>query len=81
VILLCRTSNAGGDDFQSLVLDGRPLYCHVAERVARQWSQIGECGLVVGGTYPGELATVRDIVGDLPILVPGVRLTPVRGVD
>ncbi len=72
VILLCRTSNPGGDDFQSLVSDGRPLYVHVAERVANEWSRLGECGLVVGATYPTELADVRSIVGDLPLLVPGV---------
>jgi len=72
VILLCRTSNPGGDDFQSLVSDGKPLYAHVAERVAAEWSQLGDCGLVVGATYPTELAEVRSIVGDLPLLVPGV---------
>ena len=72
VILLCRTSNPGGDDLQSLVADGRPVYVHVAERVAEQWSLLGDCGLVVGATYPDELASVREIVGDLPLLVPGV---------
>ena len=72
VILLCRTSNSGGDDFQSLMIDGAPLYTHVARRVADRWSALGECGLVVGATYPAELAVVRGIVGDLPILVPGV---------
>ncbi len=77
VILLCRTSNPGGDDLQSLVAtddagSGRPLYVHVADRVATQWSQLGDCGLVVGATYPTELADVRSIVGDLPLLVPGI---------
>ena len=72
VLLLCRTSNPGGDDFQSLSVDGEPLYAHVARRVAEQWSTMGECGLVVGATYPEELATVRSIVGELPILVPGI---------
>jgi orotidine-5'-phosphate decarboxylase len=72
VLLLCRTSNPGGDDFQSLLVDGEPLYTHVARRVADQWSTLGECGLVVGATYPAELGIVRGIVGDLPILVPGV---------
>lgn len=72
VILLCRTSNSGGDDFQSLVADGTPLYTHVARRVANEWAQLGECGVVVGATYPTELADVRSIVGDLPILVPGI---------
>jgi orotidine-5'-phosphate decarboxylase len=72
VIALCRTSNPGGDDIQSLVADGRPVYARVAQMVAEQWSQLGECGLVVGATYPTELADVRSIAPDLPILVPGV---------
>ena len=71
-IILCRTSNPGGDDFQSLMVDGQPLYTHVARRVANQWNNIGECALVVGATYPAEVGIVRDIVGDLPLLVPGV---------
>jgi orotidine-5'-phosphate decarboxylase len=45
---------------------------HVARRVADQWSQLGECGLVVGATYPDELRQVRAVVGDVPLLVPGV---------
>ena len=71
-IVLCRTSNPGGDDFQSLLVDGQALYTHVARRVANEWSRLGECGLVVGATYPDEVGIVRDIVGDLPLLVPGV---------
>lgn len=72
VIALCRTSNPGGDDFQSLISDGKPLFMHVAERVATTWSQLGECGLVVGATYPTELAEVRNVAPDVPFLVPGV---------
>lgn len=72
VILLCRTSNPGGDDLQSLVADGRPVYAHVAERAANDWSKLGDLALVVGATYPTELADVRAIVGDMPLLVPGV---------
>jgi len=72
VLFLCRTSNPGGDDFQSLLVDGQPLYTHVARRVAEHWSTLGECGLVVGATYPSEIGVVRDIVGDLPLLIPGV---------
>jgi orotidine-5'-phosphate decarboxylase len=71
-IFLCRTSNPGGDDLQQLHLSGQPLYAHVAELVAEKWSRLGECGLVVGATYPSELAAVRGIAPDLPILVPGV---------
>jgi orotidine-5'-phosphate decarboxylase len=72
VIALCRTSNPGGGDVQGLVSDGRPVYAHVAEMVATKWSQLGDCGLVVGATYPSELAEVRAIAPDLPLLVPGV---------
>lgn len=72
VIALCRTSNPGGDELQSLDVDGEPLYAHVARMVADQWSQFGDCGLVVGATYPDQLAIVRSIAGDLPILVPGI---------
>ena len=72
VIALCRTSNPGGDDVQSLVADGRPVYAHVASMVATTWSALGDCGLVVGATYPTELADVRAIAPDLPLLVPGV---------
>ena len=72
IFVLCRTSNPGSGDFQSLDVDGQPLYANVAGRVAAEWSTIGQCGLVVGATYPDELGAVRTIVGDLPILVPGV---------
>jgi len=72
VFVLCRTSNAGGSDFQSLLVDGEPLYERVARVVGHEWSALGACGLVVGATYPDELRRVRAIVGDLPILVPGI---------
>jgi orotidine-5'-phosphate decarboxylase len=72
VIALCRTSNAGGEELQALVADGEPLYVHVARMVATRWSALGECGLVVGATYPAEIARVRDVAADLPLLVPGV---------
>ena len=71
-IVLCRTSNAGSGEFQSQVIDGKPLYQHVAERAAHHWSKIGDVSLVVGATYPEELRDVREIVGDMPLLVPGV---------
>jgi orotidine-5'-phosphate decarboxylase len=72
VFVLCRTSNPGSGDFQSLVVDDEPLYLHVARRVAGEWNELGDCGLVVGATYPDELRQVRAAVGDLPLLVPGV---------
>lgn len=71
-IVLCRTSNAGSGEFQSQVVDGTPLYLHVARRAADQWSKSGDVSLVVGATYPEELATVRGTVGDMTLLVPGV---------
>ncbi len=72
LILLCRTSNPGGSDLQFLKVDGRPLYQHVARLVAERWNRSGQCGLVVGATFPQELAQVRAIVGDMPLLVPGI---------
>jgi orotidine-5'-phosphate decarboxylase len=72
VLALCRTSNAGSADLQDLNVDGVPLYRRVAAMVATRWSTIGECGVVVGATFPAQLSEVRTVVGDLPILVPGV---------
>lgn len=72
VIALCRTSNPGGDDLQSLECGGEPLYVQVARQVADAWSRHGECGLVVGATYPDELRRVRTAAPQLPILVPGM---------
>lgn len=76
VILLCRTSNPGARDFQDLRVqdaDGiaKPLYEVVAQRV-QQWNTAGNCGLVVGATYPQELRTIRTLCPELPILVPGI---------
>jgi orotidine-5'-phosphate decarboxylase len=73
VIILCRTSNAGARDLQDLnVGPGKKLFHHVAETVAKEWNSAGNCMLVVGATYPEELADIRSRVGDLPFLVPGV---------
>jgi orotidine-5'-phosphate decarboxylase len=72
VIVLCRTSNPGGSDLQFLNVDGKPLYQHVARMVAEKWNRSGQCALVVGATFPEELAQVRAIVGDMPLLVPGI---------
>ncbi len=75
VVILCHTSNPGAGDLQELVVanDGRKLYLHVAELVARDWNAHGNCALVVGATYPQELAQVRSIVGDdIPLLIPGI---------
>jgi orotidine-5'-phosphate decarboxylase len=71
-IVLCRTSNAGGSDLQFLMADGRPVYQHVAQLVAEKWNTNGQCALVVGATFPDELAQVRALVGNMPLLVPGI---------
>ncbi len=71
-IVLCRTSNAGGSDLQFLQVNGRPLYQHVADLVANKWNSNGQCSLVVGATFPEEIKQVRHIVGEMPLLVPGI---------
>jgi orotidine-5'-phosphate decarboxylase len=72
VIVLCRTSNPGSGEFQNLSIDGMPLYQHVARTVAQRWNANGNCALVVGATYPEELGQVRGLIGDMPLLVPGI---------
>ena len=73
VVILCHTSNPGARDLQELDVGGKPLYQHVAGLVAREWNTNKNCALVVGATYPKELADVRAIVGDdMPLLIPGV---------
>jgi orotidine-5'-phosphate decarboxylase len=73
VVILCRTSNPGAGDLQDLAIEGRPLYQHVAAKVAHEWNAHGNCALVVGATWPAQLREVRAIVGaDVPFLVPGV---------
>ena len=99
LILLCRTSNPGGNDLQALSVlpagdatgtpSGAPsprqsasdtasstqpekLYEHLARLAAGPWNVNGELGLVVGATFPDELARVRTLAPRLPLLVPGV---------
>ncbi|HEU4760405.1 MAG TPA: orotidine-5'-phosphate decarboxylase [Dehalococcoidia bacterium] len=72
VFVWCRSSNAGAADLQDLPLaDGRPLYEAVAER-ARDWNARGNVGLVVGATWPDQLARVRRLCPDMLLLLPGV---------
>jgi orotidine-5'-phosphate decarboxylase len=71
-LLLCRTSNSGAKDFQDLVLDGLPLYRHVARHAADHWNQHGNLMLVVGATVPREMAELRAAHPQLPFLVPGI---------
>ena len=78
LFLLCRTSNPGGSDLQAqrlLGADGAPgdlLYEHIVRLAAGPWNQGGQLGLVVGATFPAELARVRALAPTLPLLIPGV---------
>lgn len=73
VFVLARTSNPGAGELQDLVVDGVPLYRQVARAVARDWNAAGNCGLVVGATYPEEMRAIReDVPAAMPILIPGV---------
>ena len=74
-ILLCRTSNPGGDDFQSQPIGstaGEMLYERIARLAEGEWNRNGQLGLVVGATYPREIARVRELAPSLPLLIPGV---------
>lgn len=76
VILLCRTSNPGGSDWQAQRLadvPGQPrLYEHLAALAQGPWNRNGQLGLVVGATFPEEIARVRELAPTLPLLIPGV---------
>lgn len=73
IIVLCRTSNPGSGEFQDIVFDGKPLYLVVAQKVATEWNTNKNCLLVVGATYPEEIAEVRKTVGpEMVLLIPGV---------
>jgi len=77
IIVLCRTSNPGAKEFQDLMVShpnlGRvPLYQAVAYNVVKNWNENGNCCLVVGATYPEELAQVRRIAPDFTFLIPGI---------
>lgn len=73
IFVLCRTSNPGAGEFQGLIQqDVRPLYLNVAVAVATKWNANHNCGLVVGATAPDELARVRRIASDVPLLIPGI---------
>jgi orotidine-5'-phosphate decarboxylase len=70
--VLCRTSNPSAVDFQDLLIEKKPFYQHVADKI-NQWNTIGKCGAVVGATYPTELKIIRSILGeDTPFLIPGI---------
>jgi len=73
IFILCRTSNPGSADVQNLKLaDGKLLFEHIAEQAANHWNRYNNVGLVVGATQPRELARIREIVGPMPLLLPGI---------
>lgn len=73
LLLLCRTSNPGGSDLQAQRLAGGDLlFEHVAKLAAGPWNGGGQLGLVVGATYPAEIARVRELAPALPLLIPGI---------
>ena len=72
VFVLCKTSNPGAGEIQDLVVEGaEPLFLRVA-RQALSWDKHGTLGLVVGATYPADVAAVRRVAPNAPILLPGV---------
>ena len=75
ILILCRTSNRGARDFQSLLCQTpegpKALYQLVAEK-ASEWNIYGNVGLVVGATYPEELKILRAAHPDMPFLIPGI---------
>lgn len=74
IIVLAKTSNPGANEFQDLPVGehGEPLYQVVARHVAQEWNTNGNCSVVVGATYPEDLCMVRAIIGDMPVLIPGI---------
>ena len=72
-ILLCRTSNPGGDDLQAQKLaGGDTVFEHIARLAQGEWNRSGQLALVVGATYPAEIERVRELAPTLPLLIPGI---------
>lgn len=84
IIVLCRTSNPGAGEFQDMIVKAdhtdpcegdsgyMPLYKYIAQQVVHHWNKNGNCAIVAGATYPSQLREIREIVGDMPILIPGI---------
>ncbi|HSW85020.1 MAG TPA: orotidine-5'-phosphate decarboxylase [Candidatus Saccharimonadales bacterium] len=73
IMVLCRTSNPGSEEFQDMLVDDHKLYVNVAEHVRDEWNANENCQLVVGATYPAEVAEIRALVGnEMVLLVPGI---------
>ena len=71
-VILCRTSNPGADDLQTVMVEGEPLWQRVARMVAEEWNVLGNCLLVMGATRPDDLRIARRLSGDMTFLAPGV---------
>ncbi len=77
IFVLVKTSNPGGRQFQDLLAAGEPIYMHVARHVARIAADdvgengFGSTGAVAGATYPDELATLRELLPQSWLLIPG----------
>lgn len=71
-IFLCKTSNPGAGEFQDLVLEGKPLWHHLAEHIRDDWNEKENCMLVVGATYPEDMSQIRSLMGEMTFLVPGI---------
>ncbi len=73
VVVLCKTSNAGSGELQNLTLaNGGSLFQAVAQKASSDWNSNHNLLLVVGATYPSELAQIRQLVGNMPLLIPGI---------
>lgn len=73
IIILVRTSNPGSGEFQDVRVEGQKMYLKIAESIVKNWNDNKNCLLVVGATYPDELAEIRQTVGDdIVILIPGI---------
>jgi orotidine-5'-phosphate decarboxylase len=72
VIILCRTSNPGAVDIQDIESNNEKIYRIITRLASQEWNYNNNIMLVVGATYPAELAEVRAIAGDIPLLVPGI---------
>lgn len=72
IIILCRTSNSGAFDFQTKKVGEHFLYEEVAHLASSKWNKFNNVSLVVGATATDEIQRVRNIVGNMPLLVPGI---------
>ena len=72
IIVLSHTSNPGAAEIQELSVGGMPLYKYIAKRASENWNKNGNCSVMVGATYPEQLSEVRQVIGDMPILIAGI---------